>query len=91
MVMPGDGYGRGPDDEHTTYLHFVVNWLEIFATTGFIGRERAEAVARRAPVHTRIYRTAIDDCETLEAMLREVGIPPLQPATEDNRVECPFP
>ena len=91
MVMPGDGYGRGPDDEHTTYLHFVVNWLEIFATTGFIGRERAEAVARRAPVHTRIYRTAIDDCETLEAMLREVGIPPLPPATEDNRVECPFP
>ena len=67
------------DDEYTTYLHFVVNWLEIFATSGFIGRERAEAAARRAPVYTRIYRTAIEDCETIEAMLREVGVLPLPP------------
>ena len=74
-------------DEYTTYLHFVVNWLEIFAAAGYIGRERAVAAARRAPVHTRIYRAAIEDGETIEATLREVGILPLPPATGERRAE----
>ena len=77
----------GNPGKYTTYLHHVVNWLEVFATTGFIGRERAEAVARRARVYTRIYRTAIDDCEKIETMLREVTILPLPPATADSRDE----
>ena len=82
---------RGPPetggDEYTTYLHFVVNWQEIFATAGFIGRERAEAAARRAPVYTSIYRTVIEDCETIGAMLRKVGILPLPPASAERRAE----
>ena len=75
------------DDEHTTYLHLVVNWLEGFATAEFIGRERAEAVARRASFYTWIYRTTIDDCETIEGVLREVGILPLPPANAESRIE----
>ena len=79
------------DDEHTTYLHLVVNWLEIFTTAEFIGRERAEAVARRAPVYTRIYRTVIDDYETIGAMLRDVGVQPLPLATGGSPVQRPRP
>ena len=79
------------DDEHTTYLHLVVNWLEIFAMAEFIGRERAEAVARRAPVYTRIYRTVIDDYETINAMLRDVGVQPLPLATGGSLVQRPCP
>ena len=78
-------------DEHTTYLHFVVNWLEIFATAEFIGLERAEAAARRAPIYTRIYRTVIDDYETIVAILREVGVQPLPPATDESRGQRPYP
>ena len=61
------------------------------ATAEFIGLERAEAAARRAPVYTRIYRTVIDDYETIEAILREVGVQPLPPATDESRGQrsCP--
>ena len=38
-----NGGARGYD---ATYVHLVVNWLEIAATSEFIGRERAVAVAR---------------------------------------------
>ena len=74
-------------DEYTTYLHFVVNWVEVFATAGFIGRERAEAAVRRARVYTSIYRTIVEDRETIEATLREVGILPLPPASAKRRAE----
>ena len=75
------------DDEYTTYLHLVVNWLGILATAEFIGRERAEAVARRASTYSWIYRTTIDDWETIETTLREVGVLPLPPAAADSRDE----
>ena len=75
------------DDEYTTYLHLVVNWLEIFAAAEFIGRERAVAVARRSHVYSWIYRTTMDDWETIETVLREVGVLPLPPAAADSRGE----
>jgi len=81
------GFPETGDDEYTTYLHFVVNWLEIFATAEFAGRERAEAVARRVPVYTGIYRTTIDDRQAIGTILREVGLLPLPPARTASRVE----
>jgi hypothetical protein len=60
-----------------TYLHLVVCWLEIAATTELIGRERAEAVARSPWGYRWIYRTVLADFEPLGELLRANGLWPL--------------
>ena len=47
----------GARNYDATYTHLVVNWLEIAATSEFIGRERAVAVARGTRSYRWIYRT----------------------------------
>ena len=42
----------GARNYEATYLHLVVNWLEIAATSEFIGRERARAHRRRRSAAT---------------------------------------
>ena len=58
---PPDG-ARGYD---ATYLHLVVNWLEIAATSEFVGRERAFAVGRAQRSYRWIYRTVLKDWDLL--------------------------
>ncbi len=67
-------------DWFSTYLHLVVNWLEIEAAAEFIGRERAEAEARKAPVYSKIYQTVLADHDSIEALLLTTGVLPLPPA-----------
>lgn len=78
------GFHSGPpetaDNEQSTYLHLAVNWLEIMAAGEIFGRERAEAVARRSHVYSRIYKTAIDDHHRIEMILTEEGVLPLPTA-----------
>lgn len=78
-----DLHTDGPEtarNEKSTYLHLAVNWLEIAATAEFIGRERAEAVARRSYVYSRIYRVVIDENDGIERILTESGVLPLPSA-----------
>ena len=79
-----EGASRDEDAFLATYLHLVVNWFEIEAAAVYLGRERAEEVARRMPVYRSIYRTVIADREPIEKLLRSAGVLPLPPAgTED--------
>ena len=43
------------------YLHLVINWLEVAATSEFIGRVRACAVAETQRTYRWIYRTVLRD------------------------------
>ena len=75
---------RGPEgapDEESTYLHLVVNWLEIEVTGRFFDRERVIAHAAALPYYRWIYRTVIDDWEPLGALYAARGLVPLRPAT----------
>lgn len=65
------------DNEQSTYRHLAVNWLEIVATSEFVGRQRAEAAARRSPAYSRIYQTVIDDRDRIEMILTAAGVFPL--------------
>ena len=73
---PPEG-ARGYD---ATYLHLVVNWLEIAATAEFIGRERAVTVARAQRSYRWIYRTVLKDWDALGELYERHGVVPIQHA-----------
>lgn len=76
-TFPPDG-ALGYD---ATYLHLVVNWLEVAATSEFIGRERAVAVARAQRSYRWIYRTVLKDWDLLGELYERHDIVPIQHAT----------
>ena len=80
---PPDG-ARGYD---ATYLHLVVNWLEIAATSEFIGRERAFAVARAQRSYRWIYRTVLKDWDLLGELYERHDIVPIQHASRPAQGE----
>src|SRR5262249_17273683 len=63
-----------------TYLHLVVNWLEIAATSEFIGRERAIAVARAQRSYRWLYRTVLKDWDLLGELYERHDVVPIKPA-----------
>ena len=73
---PPEG-ARGYD---ATYLHLVVNWLEIAATAEFIGRERAVAVARAQRSYRWLYRTVLKDWDALGELYERHDVVPIQHA-----------
>ena len=65
--------------EHT-YVHLVVCWLELNATSEFIGWDRAAALAETNYGYRWIYRTVVRDWEPLGKLFEQHGILPMQPA-----------
>jgi hypothetical protein len=77
-TRPPEG-ARGYD---ATYLHLVVNWLEIAATSEFIGRERAAAIAETQWGYRWIYRTVLKDWDMLGELYERHGIVPIRSAAD---------
>ena len=75
-TLPPDG-ALGYD---ATYLHLVVNWLEIAAASEFVGRERAVAVARAQRSYRWIYRTVLKDWDALGELYERHDIVPIRHA-----------
>jgi hypothetical protein len=74
------GLPDGARNYDATYSHLVVNWLEIAATSEFIGRERAVAVARATHTYRWIYRTVLKDWDLLGELLERHDIVPIRTA-----------
>ena len=70
----------GARNYDATYSHLVVNWLEIAATSEFIGRERAIAVARGTRSYRWIYRTVLKDWDLLGELYERYDIVPIRTA-----------
>ena len=60
----------GARNYESTYLHLVINWLEVAATAEFIGRRRAVAVAEVQRSYRWIYRTVLRDWDAAAGALR---------------------
>lgn len=71
---------EGARNYDQTYCHLVVNYLELEATSQFIGRDRATALADTNYGYRWIYRTVIKDWDELGALYRQHGILPIVPA-----------
>jgi hypothetical protein len=65
-----------------TYVHLVVNWLEIAATAEFIGRQRAFRLAEAQRSYRWIYRTVLKDWDALGELYERHGLVPIRSAQE---------
>jgi hypothetical protein len=75
----------GARDYEATYVHLVVNWLEVAATAEFIGRQRAFAVAGAQRTYRWIYRTVLQDWDALGELYERHGLVPIRTARELER------
>jgi hypothetical protein len=78
----------GARNYDATYSHLVVNWLEVAATSEFIGRERAFNIASTQRSYRWIYRTVVKDWDTLGELYARHGIVPIQTAQELERANA---
>ncbi|MEM9279517.1 MAG: hypothetical protein AAGA76_13165 [Pseudomonadota bacterium] len=72
-------WGVAPDI-YSTYLHIVVNWLEVYALSGFLGDAAAEETVRRSPVYQKIYDLVLKDSDKIQEMLEHADILPFPSA-----------
>lgn len=72
----------GANDEFSTYLHLLVNWLEIEAVSQFIERDRVVEYVRSMPFYRWIYQTVVGDRQSLDALYRDQGLFPFREATQ---------
>lgn len=70
---PPVGLPEGAEDEESSYLHYVVNHLELTALGELLGEERAERYITRKPFYTEIYATVVRDRESLGVLLDRHG------------------
>lgn len=72
-----------PEGAHTaasSYLHLIVNWLEIEATSALLGREAAVEVASGNFVYSGIYKIVLAEWDGLSQLYREHGLFPMRTA-----------
>jgi hypothetical protein len=72
----------GARNYESTYLHLVVNWLEVATTSEFIGRARAWGVAETQRTYRWIYRTVLKDWDLLADLYERHGIIPVRTAPQ---------
>jgi hypothetical protein len=72
----------GARNYESTYLHLVINWLEVAATAEFIGRHRAVAVADVQRSYRWIYRTVLRDWDALQELYERHGLVPIRSAED---------
>jgi hypothetical protein len=76
------GFPEGAAGATSTYLHLVVNYLEIDAVAVYLGAARAREIAANWRHYCWMYRTVLADWEALGALYREHGLVPIRPAEE---------
>jgi len=75
------GPPEGASDAFSTYLHLVINWLEIDAVARFRDRDKVIRHVSALPFYAWMYRTVIEDWEPLAALYAGHAVIPLRPAT----------
>jgi hypothetical protein len=81
------GGADGARDEFSTYLHLVVNWLEVDVAARFVERAQVERHVRALPFYRWCYATALMDCKPLGALYEEQGLLPLRHAGEMSEAD----
>ena len=78
---PPRGFPEGGQDDDSSRLHLIVNWLEVEAVANTLDRKQAVDVARNAPVYRSLYRIVLDDWNILNELYRDAGLAPIRTAT----------
>lgn len=75
-------FPEGAHNAASSYLHLVVNWLEVEATSAFLGHATAIEVASKNFVYSGLYRIVLADWELLSELYRAHDLIPVRKATE---------
>lgn len=76
------GFPQGAENEHSSYLHVVVNYLEVAAATDFLGEAAARDLAVKNFIYRGIYAIVLREWEFLTALYRRHGLIPIHPASD---------
>ncbi len=76
------GFPHGANDEPSSYLHIIINYLEIEVACDMLGPEVARKLAAENFIYRGIYKIVLHDWEPLTALYRSHGLIPIRPATE---------
>jgi len=71
----------GAPDRFSTYLHLVINWLEVDAVACLLDRDTVIRHVSALPFYAWMYRTVIADWKALGALYTDHAVIPLRPAT----------
>lgn len=74
-----------PEGAHTaasSYLHLIVNWLEVEAMSDLVGRDAATSIASRNFVYSGIYKVVLADWDLLHELYDEHGLVPIRKAPD---------
>jgi hypothetical protein len=77
---PPVGGDQGARDRYSSHLHLIVNWLEIEALSGLIGREPAIAEARSTFHYRWLYARVLEDWAALGTLYRDNELAPIRSA-----------
>jgi hypothetical protein len=76
-----------PEGAHTassSYLHLIVNWLEIDTVAQLLGRDRAVQLSQNNFVYSGIYKIVLNNWDALGALYLKHDLVPVRLATEMN-------
>jgi hypothetical protein len=74
------GFPEGAHTVHSSYLHLLVNWLEIETTSQMVGREKTIEVAANNFVYSGLYKIVLADLDALAELYHQYLLLPLRPA-----------
>ena len=74
--------GGGARDEDSTYLHLIINWLEVETVNHFVRRDEAENHVKNLPYYHWIYETVLTDWISLEQLYHLSNLLPIKLAPQ---------
>ena len=74
-------FPEGARTAQSSYLHLIVNWLEIAATADFLGMDEAIRIASGSLIYAGLYKIVLTDWDTLTCLYRDQGLSPIRLAT----------
>ncbi|MCF4124436.1 hypothetical protein [Methylobacterium sp. SyP6R] len=74
------GFPQGAQDEHSSYLHLIVNYLEIAAAGDLLGPDVARDIAAKTFFYRGIYEAVLRDWDALTVLYRSHGLIPIRSA-----------
>jgi hypothetical protein len=74
-------FPEGAQNAQSSYLHLIVNWLEVETAAQFLGHPKSAALAQKNFVYSGLYRIVLADWDALTELYRGHALAPIHPAT----------
>lgn len=75
-------FPQGAHTEASSYLHIIINWLQVESTASVLGREVAVSIAEKNFVYSGIYTLVLGEWDRLDSLYREHGLMPIKSAAQ---------